>query len=193
MGGNTKSNAGVYVKAIYYVIFDSAESLPSAAQIVAGMAWGPALAAGSDTALPSSGVQSFGPNTDLPRAEVRIAFVAYDDVEDEYSNVVVSEPVFIPRAVVVPAESLPGVPVLLYPPEGSEPLTDEGYTARILDFPWGGGAVFDVPGTVDIDAGWFTAIADDALKMLADPFVYVQLRKGDRRVMTPASRVPEML
>ena len=73
---------------LYYVVFADGETPPTGAQIVSGLAWGPAVAAGNDTARVDTGSQSFPEVTGLAPGDYRAAFVVYDG--SEYSNVDVS-------------------------------------------------------------------------------------------------------
>ncbi len=69
---------------LYYVVYDSATTTPTAAQIVSGLAWSSAVAAGY-TELPPAGVTSFPQVTGLVGGGYKAAFVLYDGTD--YSNV----------------------------------------------------------------------------------------------------------
>ena len=73
---------------LYYVVYPASETAPTGAQIVSGLAWAPAVAAGNDTARVDTGSQSFPEVTGLAPGDYRAAFVVYDG--SEYSNVDVS-------------------------------------------------------------------------------------------------------
>ena len=84
---------------LYYVVYPSTEDAPTGAQIVSGLSWTPAVAAGNAAARETTGEQSFPEVTGLDPGIYRAAFVWYDD--EDYSNVSVSD-----------AVNVTGIPVL---------------------------------------------------------------------------------
>jgi len=96
---------------LYYVVYDAAETPPTAAQVASGLSWLPAVDAGNATANTSSGVQSFQEVTGLSPGTYKASFVWHDAVEG-YSNVVHSATVAVGGDGLFTALSISTTPVL---------------------------------------------------------------------------------
>lgn len=169
---------------LHYVLYAAGEAAPTAEQIVSGLAWGPAVAAGSDVPRTSPGDQSFPEVSGLPRGEYRVAFVAYDDEEDEYSNVVVSAAQVVPRMIARSVTGATSSPWVLYPPAGDVPLTEPGFSVQIAEF--ANPAPILGSAEVDIVDGAFELVSDDVLMEFGPgQFLLLLFRKGDIRGAIP--------
>lgn len=164
---------------LHYVLYPDGISAPTAAQIRSGMSWEGAVRAGSAVAEGFAGNQTFPAMTGLPRDDYRIAFVAYDDEEDEYSNVSISAAKLVPRLVI---RSIVGPTGrwIVYPSEGDQPLTEPGWAVDIAEF----SNPAPILGTAEMNivGGGFELICDDVLMndALGEYFLLL-LRKGEFR------------
>jgi hypothetical protein len=97
---------------LYYTVYLAAETPPTNAEIVSGLSWTPAKAAGNAVADTVNGTQTFPEVTGLADGDYKASFVWWD-ATDGYSNVVVSDPETVSSATeytqgvagVIPAQS----------------------------------------------------------------------------------------
>jgi hypothetical protein len=78
---------------LYYVVYLASETDPTDAQIVSGLSWTPAVAAGNEPVREDTGQQTFPEISGLADGIYKVAFVAYDGTD--YSNLVISGPVVV--------------------------------------------------------------------------------------------------
>lgn len=164
---------------LHYVLYPDGAPEPTAAQIASGMTWEYAVAAGDAVPHAFAGEQAFPALEELPRAAYRVAFVAYDDVEDEFSNVAISEARIVPR-LIIHSIAGPAGQWIVYPSEGDQPLTELGWAVEIAEF----ASPAPILGTAEMDIvdGDFELTCDEVLMndALGDYFLLL-LRKGEFR------------